>query len=180
MKRLLLNLLTALSLLLFVAVVALWVRSHVRADRHALARLTRPDDPAADFAAADRYTMVNLRFSRGHALVEVSDTWYPAGVPVPSWEMTTSPETYPVENEGRSVWNRLGFARFDSPSGAVEVVMPLWPLAVATALLPAAYVVTVRRRRRRFRSGHCRSCGYDLRATPGRCPECGRAAAANA
>jgi hypothetical protein len=57
------------------------------------------------------------------------------------------------------------------------VRIPLLPPFLLTGILPAIYTVQrVRRARRdqsRLFSGLCLSCGYDLRATPGRCPECG-------
>lgn len=53
------------------------------------------------------------------------------------------------------------------------VVFPYWWLVAATTLLPLLWIV--RRTRRRVSAGTfaCMRCGYDLRATPDRCPECG-------
>ncbi len=68
--------------------------------------------------------------------------------------------------------------------------VPLWPLIVATSVLPGLWLYgALRRRGRRYRlaRGLCARCGYDLRATAEaggplleRCPECGSAAHASA
>lgn len=61
---------------------------------------------------------------------------------------------------------------------ATAVVVPLW-LVMALLLLPwVGQVTRFTIRRRRMRAHRCVSCGYDLRATPGHCPECGTPAVA--
>jgi hypothetical protein len=58
----------------------------------------------------------------------------------------------------------------------VGLAYPL--LCVVTATPPLVWLWRRRSRtqRRRLAAGLCTGCGYDLRATPGRCPECGAAA----
>ncbi|MGD0769861.1 MAG: hypothetical protein ABSB42_16885 [Tepidisphaeraceae bacterium] len=54
-----------------------------------------------------------------------------------------------------------------------KVTFPLWFPAILFGLFPV--ILFFRRRRGKMRSsvGFCAMCGYDLRATPDRCPECG-------
>ena len=61
-------------------------------------------------------------------------------------------------------------------SGATTVtsheylMMPLWPLIIVFAALPVIWLIKPRPQDRRRL---CQTCGYDLRASSGRCPECG-------
>src|SRR5688572_312021 len=58
------------------------------------------------------------------------------------------------------------------------IALPLWLIALLSATPPTLALVHHRRRARRARATLCPNCGYDLRATPDRCPECGLAPAA--
>ena len=67
--------------------------------------------------------------------------------------------------------------------GGRYVNIPHWFVAGCTALIAALCGRVFWRRSRRHRlraTGRCTACGYDLRATPGRCPECGAQASAAA
>ena len=53
------------------------------------------------------------------------------------------------------------------------LVVPYWLVLMVTALPLPAFAARWIRRRRRAGAGLCAACGYDLRASPRRCPECG-------
>ena len=79
-----------------------------------------------------------------------------------------------VENRAVTLYSVRRMRDFN---GLVEVQngflpqrVALWKLIVGSLLLPAAWILS---RRRIVSPGHCKQCGYDLRATPNRCPECG-------
>jgi hypothetical protein len=93
------------------------------------------------------------------------------------------PDTLIFQTLRRTPLERLGF-RFArgqlsfvhgiwAPGSTTAIVdLPVWFLTIAFAALPLMWIAVLRRRSN-VPANHCHSCGYDLRATPDRCPECG-------
>jgi hypothetical protein len=65
---------------------------------------------------------------------------------------------------------------FDFPP-SVRIAFPIWFGVLVLSSPGIAAVVRRAQRARRVARRCCRVCGYDLRATPERCPECGTATA---
>jgi hypothetical protein len=152
-KRRLFNLLAGVSLVLCVGMVALWILSYAHPiDTIPYAR------PGLGFAWVEGNLYLAAARDKPY-----SDTWNP---------LATHKDT--------SEWGRWGVgyyhgSRWLGPE-VWRFVIPFWLLAVATSIIPITRLRSVTERsraRKRSREGHCRACGYDLRATPDRCPECG-------
>jgi hypothetical protein len=170
-RRRLLNVLTALSLLLCVAAVGLWTWTQWRIAQarivgawhevHVVAR------PGGVYLAVGSLhgPQPTAGWAFGHYSARLQDR---------EWGMS-----------GSGHWSFLGLrtgtflgAATSSPVACTVryVVLPHWLIAAIAAVMPAQFLRRQERRLGRRKKGGCASCGYDLRATPGRCPECGTTA----
>ena len=185
-RRRLLNLLTGLSLLLCVAMAALWVRSYSVFDR-----LTHYDSHRPGGHYEDKSLYIAL--GRGSLYVERSfrrsERRPPPGFTSTYWSrLTINHEGGHSDYEGRRWDSALAGFRLQrgsfTPDQARSVDMyyaftlvgiPLWSVVLLTPVLPSVRLTRHVWHRRRSQ-GYCPRCGYDLRATPDRCPECGTGA----
>jgi hypothetical protein len=149
LARHLFTFLSAVSLLLCVMVCALWVRSY----RQTATTILDYDrfqltrfDPAYWCVSTEGGLLLFRQTGQTYGLVPLNG-FRKAGF---SFEGSRG-------NNG-SMWWKLR--------------IPYWLLALIAALPMSLIWFTLRRRR----PGCCLNCGYDLRATPDRCPECGRPA----
>ncbi len=89
----------------------------------------------------------------------------PVAIPAGTWRI------YLESWAGRLELRRNYFA------GPIVTQVPYWALFAALLVPPIVrqrYLeALLRTRRARLRAGRCPACGYDLRASPDRCPECG-------
>jgi hypothetical protein len=172
MKRLLVIIVLLLCVALTGGFGYLWVRSYWRSDFIQL--LVQYDgEPMTFYISTGRG---GLGFGAAHVqTLQYSDPGFSrhAG-PVGGYARGGWP--------AQSQWDRLGFSSqsfstMRGPGFWIGGTAPGWFCTLAPALPIAAFalhwLLRVRRRRKR---GLCLRCGYDLRASAGVCPECGRVA----
>jgi hypothetical protein len=159
-RRRLFNGLAALSLLICVSMAGLWMRSYWKEDW---------------FEWAGEHSRVDVISSRGQFFV----SWVNEG---PGIGSTTGFDFYSEQATVRPsvdlrAQRQIEFVGF----GAVAdnrlvplygLFLPTWFLAIVFAFVPSVWL-RMQRNVRQSLTSICAECGYDLRATPDRCPECG-------
>jgi hypothetical protein len=156
--RTLLNVATVLSLALCLVAVVTWVRNY--------------GYRACDSAEWQGEHMQLIVYAADCTLTFEYDSQ-------PVWEMEKGFQIrqYGGENKDPTLWGHLDF----SPGQVVAqnrirvlLWVPCWLICLVTLPPAVGRIVICRVRSRRGAGlGCCLSCGYDLRATPDRCPECG-------
>jgi len=164
---------TIVSTLLFVTTIVFWIRSFWFHDLR-ISKFDFVQDSAESVRGSLRFCRVSSGYR--HPPEDVGVGWYCQ--PVFS---TDSLEQRYHSRSGQWLILGLGMIEGDFREGAIYpgepampyrvVVVPYWLVALVFAAMPLVWII--RRRKRRVRAGCCERCGYDLRATPLRCPECG-------
>jgi hypothetical protein len=146
-----------LATLTFAAAVALWIRSHVFADQvgwitDSWGLVADSDSGIVSFTfSADPNEVGRMQFQAGGGFIH----------------FVKRPSDYAATF---FTWRNFGFG-YENDGRSRVLTIPHYATTALTGLL---VLWTARRMlRTRLRFNVCGSCGYDLRATPGRCPECG-------
>jgi hypothetical protein len=179
---------TALSLLLAVTMAVLWVRSYWLVDALHSRFISYPQTYICDsrWQTATSWSG-QLEFRVGCIEFDLRPTaekipgwierWHRNDPPGPQWSSESFKPGRGFLDDTQSV---LGFGADHNDfhnNGRHEIywelVFPHWLPLFVFLILPALQFDRFRLRRRRLSRQYCAQCGYDLRATPDRCPECG-------
>jgi hypothetical protein len=169
------NILAIVSMLVCIALLVVWVRSYFYQDGFGYTSIT-----------GGRYRAWGFSSWTGSIMYMHSD--YPIGDKQVDLGLRWSSSRRRAISFLTS-WSHWGFWAFSAnmypndPNGGVpftQAGVPYWALCILTAVAPSLWWLSHRRRRKWRHRGLCRVCGYDLRATPHRCPECGTAVAPSA
>jgi hypothetical protein len=200
MKRFLRNSIAGLCILLLLfsfATLLTWVRSNWMADTIDWGgwRIEPNSNPRADVTMRENNGF--LRTQKGYLTLWRRTQEIEVALPAARLLERQSPRTGPTwhsfeagnreilfssSDAPRNLWERAGFY-FRSRTGRssttiyYDAAMPLWVITVVSAIPRVVWLARrrIRQHHRRLGMNVCIKCGYDLRASPDRCPECGRA-----